>query len=134
MIFELSQSFTFEAAHTLARTVPLPDYQASKRIHGHSYVAIVTVSGTKGKGGMLEYFKLPRNKTAQIDLFYLRKEIEAVRQRLDHHFLDEVEGLGEPTIESLCEFIFAAVAKSLPVSSVTVSRPTSGDSCKVSKR
>lgn len=131
MKFELSQSFSFEAAHTLTRTVPLAEFQGSKRIHGHSYFATVTLIGEKGKDGMLQYFKLPRNKAVSVDLFYLNERISKIRGKLDHMFLDEVEGLGAPTLENLASFIFQHVANALPVLSVTVSRPTSGDSCKV---
>ena len=42
MIYELSQQFYFEAAHTLEREV---DADASRRIHGHTYQAEVTLRG-----------------------------------------------------------------------------------------
>lgn len=121
MILELSQDFTFEAAHTLARSVPLGEYKSSRRIHGHSYTATVTVDGPIGDNAQV------------IDLFFLNKEIAPVRDLLDHHFLDEVEGLGAPTIENLCVFIFERIAERLSVSSVTVRRPSSGDACTLRK-
>ena len=37
-----------------------------------------------------------------VDLAVLRAAIAAVRERLDHHFLDEVAGLPTPTLEHLC--------------------------------
>jgi 6-pyruvoyltetrahydropterin/6-carboxytetrahydropterin synthase len=127
--FELSQEFYFDAAHTLTRSVPLAEYQASRRIHGHTYQATVTVKGERGSDGMLTVFKLSKNKRQTIDLFYLRKAIEKVRSQLDHRFLDEVEGLGAPTLENLCVFIHDAIEKEMPVSAVTVRRASSGDSC-----
>ena len=39
---ELSQRFYFEAAHTLRRQV---EAEGSRRIHGHTYEAEVTVAG-----------------------------------------------------------------------------------------
>ena len=42
-----------------------------------------------------------------VDLAYLRREIERLRDRLDHRFLDEVAGLGPATLENLCAFIRA---------------------------
>ena len=127
MNFVLSQSFTFDAAHTLNRNVPLPEYQGSKRIHGHTYTATVFVQGQRGATGMTQVRK-PGKKLAwvNVDLFYLREQIERVRSLLDHHFLDEVEGLGPATLENLCVFIATQI--SLPVHSVTVSR-ASGDAC-----
>lgn len=128
MIFELSQSFSFDAAHTLTRTVPLVEFEPSRRIHGHTYTAKVTLRGTKGADGMMEFFKLPRNKRQSVDLFYLRKLLAEVRDQLDHRFLDEVAGLGAPTMENLCEFIFNQVKVKYPVVRVSVSR-ASGDEC-----
>lgn len=128
MIFELSQTFMFEAAHTLTRTVPLVEFAPSRRIHGHTYTAQVTVRGVKGADGMLQFFRLPKNRIQSLDLFYLRKSLDEVRDMLDHRLLDEVEGLGAATMENLCEFIFTHLRAEFPVSSVTVSRAT-GDAC-----
>lgn len=128
MIYDLSQSFMFDAAHTLTRDVPLTEFTPSRRIHGHTYTATVTVRGTKGSNGMLEFFRLPKNKKQSVDLFYLRAALDEVREQLDHHFLDEVEGLDAPTMENLCEFIYCQLKEAFPVASVSVSRP-SGDMC-----
>jgi 6-pyruvoyltetrahydropterin/6-carboxytetrahydropterin synthase len=55
--------------------------------------------------------------------------IASVRGELDHHFLDEVSGLGAPTLENLCVFIMARVKQQIPqVSAVAVSR-AAGDRC-----
>ena len=116
MKFELTQRFYFEAAHTLERQY---DAEPSRRIHGHTYHAAVTVSG-------------PRNQETGmiVDLALLRRAIEDVRQKLDHRLLDEVAELGSPTIENLCSFIFHAMTHRFwTIERVEVSRPTSGDSC-----
>ena len=131
MIFDLSQQFTFEAAHTLSRMVPLVEYEPSKRIHGHSYLATITIQGKKGASGMLERFAMRQNKRTAIDLFYVREAIAKVKVKLDHRFLDEIAELGAPTLENLAEFIFNALRADFPVSSVTVCRPSTGDSCTV---
>lgn len=128
MIYELSQSFMFDAAHTLTRHVPLVEYQPSRRIHGHTYTAKVTIRGTKGPDGMLGQFILRGNKWKSVDLYYVRRALDEVRSMLDHHFLDEVEELGPATMENLCEFIFTHLKDKFPVSRVTVSR-ASGDEC-----
>lgn len=39
-----------------------------------------------------------------VDLGVLRSEIERVRSALDYRFLDEVGGLGPPTLEDLCQY------------------------------
>ncbi len=116
MTFELSQRFYFEAAHTLRRSI---DAQGSLRIHGHTYHAEVTLSGEPDPAtGMM------------IDLAYLRQEVEKVRTQLDHHFLDEVEGLGPATLENLCLFLHTHLKAALPtLVRVVVERPASGDKC-----
>jgi 6-pyruvoyltetrahydropterin/6-carboxytetrahydropterin synthase len=115
-IYELSQRFYFEAAHTLNRTI---ESEGSLRIHGHTYEAEVTLRGCPDPTtGML------------IDLAYLRHEVSRVREMLDHRFLDEVNGLGPPTLENLCSFIRNQLKASLPsLHCVTVERSRSGDKC-----
>ena len=115
-VFDLSQSFYFEAAHTLNRSYST---EGSLRIHGHTYVAEVTVSG------------MPESSTGMlVDLALLRKEIENVRSMLDHRFLDEVEELGPATLENLALFICKQMkTKFNNLSSVKVERSLSGDKC-----
>jgi 6-pyruvoyltetrahydropterin/6-carboxytetrahydropterin synthase len=117
-MFELSQTFSFDAAHTLKRQVSPEEAAGSRRIHGHTYTAEVMVRGERQpESGMV------------VDLAVLREVIAGVRGQLDHHFLDEVSGLGAPTLENLCVFIFAQVHQQIPqVSAVAVSR-AAGDRC-----
>lgn len=118
-MFELSQSFYFESAHTLRREVERNEADGSRRVHGHTYTAEVCVSG-----------KIDRATGMVVDLAVLRAAIAAVREQLDHHFLDEVPGLGMPTLENLCVFIHKRVAAQVPgVASVSVARQSSGDRC-----
>jgi 6-pyruvoyltetrahydropterin/6-carboxytetrahydropterin synthase len=114
--FELSQRFYFDAAHTLHRSY---EAEGSRRIHGHTYEAEVTVSGTPDHAsGMI------------VDLALLRKEIERVRSLLDHRFLDEVDGLGPATLENLTLFIRDQMITSFAnLNSVMVERRASGDKC-----
>lgn len=113
---ELSQSFYFEAAHTLRRYVE-GEIESSKRIHGHTYHAEVTLRGEPdGETGMV------------MDLGHVRRELAALRERLDHRFLDEVPGIGPATLENLCAFIARELKPALPLLvRVAVFRPASGD-------
>ena len=117
-MFELSQTFSFDAAHTLKRNVSPEEAAGSRRIHGHTYTAEVTVRGERQpESGMV------------VDLAVLREVLAEIRIQLDHHFLDEVAGLGAPTLENLSVFIHAHVQRRIPqVSSVAVSR-AAGDRC-----
>lgn len=117
-MFELSQTFAFDAAHTLKRQVSPEEAAGSRRIHGHTYTAEVIVRGPRQPDtGMV------------VDLAILRGVIAEVRSQLDHHFLDEVPGLGVPTLENLCVFIFERAQLRIPqVAGVVVSR-AAGDRC-----
>ncbi len=114
--FELSQRFYFDAAHRLQREI---ETEGSLRIHGHTYHAQVTVQGSPNPStGMV------------IDLALIRREVDKVRSQLDHHFLDEVQGLGIPTLENLCAFIARAMRQQgLAPSRVSVWREALGDRC-----
>jgi 6-pyruvoyltetrahydropterin/6-carboxytetrahydropterin synthase len=128
--YTLSQSFTFEAAHTLKRSVPVDEYTASARVHGHSYRATVAITGQIGAAGMLQVREPgKRIKFRNIDLFYLREAIERVRTRLDHQMLDDVPGLPAGTLECLCKFIVDEIT--LPIDWVSVERPSTGDACRL---
>ena len=115
-VYELSQRFYFEAAHTLRRN---QEAAGSLRIHGHTYEAEVTLSGRPDPAtGML------------IDLALVRAEIARVRSLLDHRFLDEVDGLGPATLENLCAYLRAQLQTGLPtLCAVMVERRASGDRC-----
>ncbi len=115
-MYELSKQFWFEAAHTLNRTI---DAEPSKRIHGHSYRAVVTVRGEADpRTGMV------------IDLGHFEKALEVARDGLDHRLLDEVEGLGPATVENLCAWIWRQLSDTLPcLARIAIHRDSSGDAC-----
>ena len=116
MNYEISQRFFFDAAHTLKRKI---EAEGSRRIHGHTYQCEVSLSGQ------------PDLKTGMVsDLGYLRAHLDIVRDQLDHHYLDEVTGIGIPTLENLCAFVWRAVEKEFAnISCVRVWRDARGDGC-----
>ncbi len=114
--FEVCQRFFFDAAHHLERKI---ETEGSRRIHGQTYNAEVAVAGTVDPAtGMV------------MDIGFIRVEVAKVRALLDHHLLDEVPGLGIPTIENLCIFIAKTMQENgLKLSRVTVWRDGIGDKC-----
>lgn len=116
MNYDISQTFFFDAAHTLKREV---EADSSRRIHGHTYQAEVTLSGK------------PHPETGMVvDLGLVRRAIEHMRPQLDHRLLDDVPGLGPATLENLCAFIWRGLAPVLPgLAAVKVWRAGMGDSC-----
>ncbi|MBP0496268.1 6-pyruvoyl trahydropterin synthase family protein [Pararoseomonas indoligenes] len=115
-MFELSKQFRFEAAHTLHRAV---DAEPSRRIHGHSYRAEVTVRGVADpETGMV------------VDLGVFERALDAARDGLDHRFLDDLSDLGPGTIENLSAWIWRKVEPACPdIVRVTVYRDSGGDTC-----
>lgn len=114
--YTVHQRIFFDAAHTLRREI---EAEGSRRIHGHTYHAEVSLTGPLDPAtGMVQ------------DLGYLRQRLAVLRERLDHHLLDEVPGLGVPTLENLCRFIAEALSDmQLPPSRVRVWRDALGDGC-----
>ena len=117
---ELTKQFRFESAHTLNRKIQV---ESSRRIHGHSYRAEVTIRG------------MPDPKTGMIiDLSIFENILGEVRDRLDHRFLDDVEDLGPATLENLSQWIWNRLENALPgLSLVTVLRDSNAERCSYSK-
>ena len=56
--------------------------------------------------------------------------LKTIREGLDHRLLNEVEGLGAPTLENLARYIFARAREALPeVARVRIRRPSYGQAC-----
>ena len=115
-MFELSKQFRFDSAHTLNRLI---DTESSRRIHGHSYRAEVTVRGQPDPAtGML------------VDLGLLERAMADARNTLDHCFLDEINDLGPATMENLARWIWRRLEPATPnLARVSVSRDSSGETC-----
>ncbi len=113
-MIELTQEFGFDAAHYLGQGAV-----ENRRLHGHSFYAEVTLRGEIDPvTGWLR------------DLGEIRAALDAVREQLDHRLLNDIEGLGNPTLENLSRFIFKKVKAALPeVVRVRLRRPSYGQTC-----
>jgi 6-pyruvoyltetrahydropterin/6-carboxytetrahydropterin synthase len=113
-MIELTQEFTFDAAHYLGVGAP-----ENRRIHGHSFYVEVTLRGEPDdRSGVLR------------DLGEVKTALAAIGEILDHRLLNEIEGLGPPTLENLARFIYQRAKTSLPeVERVRIRRPSFGQSC-----
>ncbi len=112
---DIKKTFTFEAAHFMAH---MPEEHAYRRYHGHSFEAEVTLTGK------------PDPETGWIaDFAEVEAALAEVRADLDHRLLNEVPGLGAPTLERLAMWIAERLASRFPaLSAVEVRRPTCGQS------
>ncbi|MGF1619598.1 MAG: 6-pyruvoyl tetrahydropterin synthase family protein [Rhodomicrobiaceae bacterium] len=110
------KEFTFEAAHFLPSA---PAGHPNSRIHGHSFHARVTVEGK------------PDPETGLVFHFDdLTAALEEVRTALDHQFLNEVDGIGAPTLENITVWIWNRLAAKIPgLYEVHISRPSCHEGC-----
>jgi 6-pyruvoyltetrahydropterin/6-carboxytetrahydropterin synthase len=104
---KISQAFTFEAAHRLPN---VPREHRCHRMHGHSYRVEIRVEGP-----------VDPHTGFVIDFFDVEAAFGPLRERLDHHCLNEVEGLENPTAETIATWIWDRLRSSLRgLSSVAV--------------
>jgi 6-pyruvoyltetrahydropterin/6-carboxytetrahydropterin synthase len=96
---EIFREFTFEAAHRLPN---VPEGHKCARLHGHSYRVEVHVSGSVG----------PETGWVQ-DFGDLKVAFKPLEDQLDHYYLNEVEGLENPTSEVLAKWIWDRLATEL---------------------
>lgn len=114
-MWELTKTFRFEAAHSLAGTTL---GETSEEIHGHSFRAEVSVRGT------------PDPNTGMVmDLGQLERSMSDVQKMLDHKYLNKIEALGRPTLENLTRFIWERVQHAGHVTRVSVHRDSCNESC-----
>lgn len=100
MQVRLVHEFRFEAAHRLPN---VPTGHKCERLHGHSYKIELSVAGpVDPKTGWF------------IDYGILYDAWQPLHDRLDHHYLNEVEGLENPTSEVLAKWIWDQLKEKLP--------------------
>jgi 6-pyruvoyltetrahydropterin/6-carboxytetrahydropterin synthase len=98
---KITQAFTFEAAHFLPRVAAT---HRCRRMHGHSYRVELRLRGAVDPvTGFVA------------DFFAIEAIFAPVLARLDHHCLNEIEGLENPTAETIAIWIWDRVKPSLPL-------------------
>jgi len=97
---DIFKDFTFEAAHHLPN---VPDGHKCGRLHGHSFKVRIHVEGPIGeKSGWV------------IDFGDIKSAFRPIYDCLDHHYLNEVPGLDNPTSEILAMWIWERLKPQLP--------------------
>ncbi|MDH3656381.1 MAG: 6-carboxytetrahydropterin synthase QueD [Myxococcales bacterium] len=98
---EIWKKFTFEAAHMLPN---VPEGHKCKRLHGHSYHVHIYVTGE------------PHPELGWIiDFAAIAEAFQPLWDRLDHNYLNEIEGLENPTSEIIAIWIWDHLKPSLPL-------------------
>lgn len=107
MHVELKKTFRFESAHLLPN---VPEDHKCRRLHGHSYRVTVHCSGPCDPelGWLIDYAEI-------------KDAFQPLWEALDHRFLNEVDGLENPTSEVLAVWIWDRIQPTLPsLSAITV--------------
>jgi 6-pyruvoyltetrahydropterin/6-carboxytetrahydropterin synthase len=110
---EITKDFTFEAAHYFEHEAK--DHPFA-RLHGHSFAGSVTLAGEPNDKGWIK------------DTWKIEQIVKVEVAKLDHHLLNEVEGLAQPSLENICAWLFDRLAPNLPgLVAVEIGRPSCGE-------
>lgn len=98
---EIFKEFTFEAAHRLPN---VPEGHKCARLHGHSYHVTLYVSGEVGD-----------DTGWVIDFAELKEKFDPILKTLDHYYLNDIDGLSNPTSENIARWIWQKLKPTLPI-------------------
>jgi 6-pyruvoyltetrahydropterin/6-carboxytetrahydropterin synthase len=97
---KISQAFTFEAAHLLPNVA---ERHRCHQLHGHSYRVELRLEG-------------PVNPATGFvaDFFAIEAAFKPLLKRLDHRYLNDIEGLENPTAENIAIWVWEHTKAALP--------------------
>ena len=107
---EIFKAFTLESAHRLPN---VPAGHKCARVHGHSFRVEVHVQGP-----------VDPHLGWVMDFADVKAAFEPLYQQLDHHYLNDVPGLENPTSENLARWIWQRLRPVLPQLSAIVVHET----------
>lgn len=89
---EIYKKFTFEAAHKLPN---VPQGHKCGRLHGHSFEVTLFVAGP-----------VDDHTGWVIDFADIKAVFKPILNRLDHYYLNDIDGLENPTSENIARWIW----------------------------
>lgn len=109
------RAFTIEAAHRLPN---VPAGHKCSRLHGHSFRIELHLSGeVDARSGWV------------MDFADVKTAFQPVFDRLDHHYLNEIPGLENPTSEHLARWVWRETKPRLPLLAKVVVHETCTSGC-----
>ncbi len=112
---DIFKRFHIEAAHRLPN---VPEGHKCARLHGHSFQIEIHVGGE------------PDPHTGWIvDFAEIKRAFAPLHDVLDHHYLNEVPGLSNPTSENLAIWIWQRLKPALPALSGVMVHETCTSGC-----
>jgi 6-pyruvoyltetrahydropterin/6-carboxytetrahydropterin synthase len=112
---EIFKVFIIEAAHRLPN---VPVEHKCGRLHGHSFRVEVGVRGSVG-----------RESGWVMDFADVKEAFNPLFEQLDHHYLNEIEGLSNPTSENLARWIWERLQPKLPLLHKVIINETCTSGC-----
>lgn len=97
---EIYKEFSFEAAHRLPN---VPDGHKCARLHGHSFRVVLHVAGPVNE-----------HRGWVADFADIRDAFAPLLDQLDHRYLNDIDGLENPTSENIAGWIWTRLAPALP--------------------
>lgn len=112
---EIYKEFVFEAAHRLPN---VPPGHKCARLHGHSWKIAIFVRGEVDAhtGWIMDYARI-------------RAIFQPLYEQLDHNYLNDLEGLENPTSEVLAKWIWMKLKPQLPELSKVLINETCTSGC-----
>lgn len=116
MNIEIYKDFRFEAAHRLPN---VPEGHKCARLHGHSFHVRIHVYGPVDPqlGWVMDFAEI-------------KEQFQPIYDQLDHHYLNEIPGLSNPTSENLARWIWQHLKPRLPLLSAVEIRETCTSGCR----
>lgn len=113
---DIFKTFRIEAAHRLPN---VPAGHKCARLHGHSFAIELHVSGTAdAHSGWV------------MDFADIKAAFKPLYERLDHHYLNDIEGLENPTSERLAMWVWERLKPTLPALAAVVIHETCTSGCR----
>ena len=86
------KQFTFDSAHSLPN---VPDGHKCKGVHGHTYHLKLFVEG-----------ELQKDLEWVMDFTDIKDAVVPVIKEIDHKFMNDLPGLGNPTCENIARWLW----------------------------
>tara|TARA_B100000427_G_C15461026_1_gene574057 strand:+ start:528 stop:884 length:357 start_codon:yes stop_codon:yes gene_type:complete len=97
---DVYKTFSIEAARSLPN---LPDKHPCKNTHGHSFKITITIHG-----------KINTQTGFVLDFGDIITAFKPIKEQIDHAYLNDINGLENPSSENLCVWIWDQLSKTLP--------------------
>lgn len=118
MTMNIFRVFTIEAAHRLPN---VPAGHKCARLHGHSFRIELHLSGD-----------VDPHTGWVMDFADVKVAFQPIYDQLDHHYLNEIAGLDNPTSENLARWVWQKTKPVLPLLSKVVIHETCTSGCEFS--